>query len=63
MRFLQQRDMPGAAGLDIGVVMLVLGMMHFFNMFNISRMRRSRKARARSEGNAGARPNLARIEV
>lgn len=28
----------------IGVVMLVLGAMHFFNMFNIARMRRRAKA-------------------
>jgi hypothetical protein len=35
----------------IGIVMLVLGAMHFFNMFNIARMRRKAKAR---EAQAGA---------
>lgn len=45
--FLKLGSAPGDAvefielmSIKIGIVLLILGMMHFFNMFNISRMRR-----------------------
>lgn len=48
--------------IKIGIVLLILGGMHYFNMFNIAMMRRKSLRRRNAIGDSGS-PNIKRVET